>query len=573
MNAEIQVFCAKAIGRRLLTVDQCDALVAGCDGDLSLKRLLKVFDAQGLAVDRDALEAIAAEVGDSVIARPARPVRPPRRAARHAAKSVPSAPASTEPASEGATSDLERRRLEWFFFHAIVQGVLTRQVCRELLGACAPPLTLASIAEAGRQQGVFEEEQQLQSLMTLSLEAAESGKWPLTRMLAAGTRGESSGMTRVVPRPPRAPTRSRLFGLARAGKKHAPAPLPPPVEIAPPPPLPPPEVKRTPVAPAEPATDTATDTESAKRPLLRLKRRDVALRQPRSPGTAEGISADPPPLADRNVEQAAPLRRILRARPDAPCDETAVIASDADRALTATEVERAQAMLNLKKPHEAFPFWSCETVYDLVTSMYLETGNPTRVAHELSAARGVLISEQEVQALRKEAASAALHQTDVNVRRKWMWRHRKATVNNLVREYMFLVDTRDFQTAKAELGAEIESLLESVPGNRLLLAINDALGRSDIEWHVVLELVAHHQSGQKLAALAVEEAERRGAAPEVFLKEVAQALAVQERGKRTTAEQSMAYVAWWMKQEHAGITTDDLAYLRGLVASSLECAS
>ena len=144
-------------------------------------------------------------------------------------------------------------------------------------------------------------------------------------------------------------------------------------------------------------------------------------------------------------------------------------------------------------------------------------------------------------------------------------------MNNLVREYIFLAGEKDFRKAKREFGAEIEFFLKTVPADNLLLAVNDALGRSDIEWHVILELAAYHQAATQLEVMAEEPAQRRGISVDAYLREVAHALTTQDHSPvRHSEEESTAYVARWMNQPPTVITSDDLNYLRGLVGSSLE---
>ncbi len=225
---------------------------------------------------------------------------------------------------------------------------------------------------------------------------------------------------------------------------------------------------------------------------------------------------------------------------------------------------------DLTKAHPKFPFWSTATVYDLVCESFLRLRDSDAVSREMGRVHGMRMEKSMVETLRREAAGEASACRNVALRRKWMWRHKAATTNNLVREYMFLVHGRDFMAAKQELGAEIESLLEQVAADRLLLAVNDALGRADIAWHAVLELVAYHQAGLRLLAMAEPLAEQEGITIEAYLTRVAQAVAAHDRrDRKRDVAAALECAAWWLGREANDMTTDDLTYLKSLIASNL----
>ena len=212
-------------------------------------------------------------------------------------------------------------------------------------------------------------------------------------------------------------------------------------------------------------------------------------------------------------------------------------------------------------------------LFDRICGMYLQTPEALLIADEISVLHEVSMEPQHVEEIRKESAIAASLFDDVDVRRRWMWRFSEPTANNLVREYMFLIKGTDFHVAKLELGEEIEGLLEAVPADNLLKAINDAIGRQNVDWQAVLELVAYHQAGVKLRGLSHNFASLRGRSEDAFLKELASELTSQERGfNSVNDERSEAFVATKLGQELGTISTDDLAYLRSLVSSNIHVA-
>jgi hypothetical protein len=144
----------------------------------------------------------------------------------------------------------------------------------------------------------------------------------------------------------------------------------------------------------------------------------------------------------------------------------------------------------LSQPHGKIPSWSRAKVYDTVTNIYLDCWDDTEVARTLSAQLSMEIPSHLVAAIRVEAAAAVENQPS-EIRKKWAYRYRKVTVNNLVKEYMFIEGSRNFIEAKRALAKEIETLVKTTSPDQLCIAINDAVGRNNVGLETILQLEAY----------------------------------------------------------------------------------
>ncbi|MEI6808109.1 MAG: hypothetical protein WCN95_05255 [bacterium] len=151
----------------------------------------------------------------------------------------------------------------------------------------------------------------------------------------------------------------------------------------------------------------------------------------------------------------------------------------------------------LTESHPLFPFWSRSQLYDAVCSMYLDCWSDSEIAASLSTEYNEHISEHDVTIIRTEAAVAAESQP-VEVRRRWLYRYSKLTVNNLVKEYMFLEKQHDVAIAKRALADEIDVLARNIPPNRLCVAVNDVIGRSNIGIKLINDLKDYAEEARKI---------------------------------------------------------------------------
>lgn len=192
---------------------------------------------------------------------------------------------------------------------------------------------------------------------------------------------------------------------------------------------------------------------------------------------------------------------------------------------------------DLSRSHPKFPSMSLFELYDHVTRMYLDCWNDADIANALSEQLSRPVDAHVVNGLRTEAAMAAEHQP-IDIRRRWIYRYPNITVNNLVKEYMFMEGKAHFLTAKRELAEEIESLVAETPHKRLCIAVNDALGRNNIGIEHIRELQDYAGRIRALEQVVQEYERTRGTPPGQGLAALAKevALICRERCKNDPAK-------------------------------------
>jgi hypothetical protein len=147
--------------------------------------------------------------------------------------------------------------------------------------------------------------------------------------------------------------------------------------------------------------------------------------------------------------------------------------------MTPSQIQPREPGKDLSQRHPIFTSFSYFDIYDHVTRMYLDCWNDAEIAHALTEELGHPIEAHSIRTIRIEAAKAAEFQ-ETDVRRRWIYRYSHLSVNNLVKEFMFMEGKLQFLTAKRELSEEIEALVANTPHHRLCIAVNDALGRNNI---------------------------------------------------------------------------------------------
>jgi len=155
---------------------------------------------------------------------------------------------------------------------------------------------------------------------------------------------------------------------------------------------------------------------------------------------------------------------------------------------------------DLSEPHKKFPSLGRVCLYDRITAMYLDVGDDAEIAISLSDELGYRITPDVVTEVRQEAAMMAESQKP-EIRRKWSYRYKNLTVNNVIKEYMFIEGKHNFLKAKREFAEEIETLVQKTPADKLWIAINDALGRNNISLEFVYELLAYGRTARKIEKL------------------------------------------------------------------------
>lgn len=157
----------------------------------------------------------------------------------------------------------------------------------------------------------------------------------------------------------------------------------------------------------------------------------------------------------------------------------------------------------LQEVHPEVPLLSKAELYDRVTRLYLELFDEKKIAASLSKSFGVEISGRQVKAFRVEAAAAAERMDSEEQRRRWIYRYRNVTVNNLVKEYMSITGAHELLASKRELAEEIDELSREIPENRLLMAVNEALGRNNIDREFVKAMLSYCATARELEPLVV----------------------------------------------------------------------
>lgn len=214
---------------------------------------------------------------------------------------------------------------------------------------------------------------------------------------------------------------------------------------------------------------------------------------------------------------------------------------------------------DLSRPHRDFPGWDKATLYDVVTRMYLDSWNDKEVAIALSLQYGLRVGAAQAHSIRREAAMAAAAQESHDVKRKWIYRYRNLTLNNLVKEYMFMEGKNDFLKARRELSAEIDMMVKTTPTDRLLIAVNDALGRNNITQKLVHELLVYHKMAIRIEKLVEPFAQNRNINVGDALCELASKIDEFAKGD---PDRSLVYAAKILRVTEKRLTEDDIVFLR-----------
>ena len=213
----------------------------------------------------------------------------------------------------------------------------------------------------------------------------------------------------------------------------------------------------------------------------------------------------------------------------------------------------------LSTPHEKFPSMGRVTLFDRVTSMYLDTGDDAEIARTLSEELGTNVTPDTVAEVRKEAAMVAEKQPP-EIRRKWIYRYKILTVNNIVKEYMFIEGKHNFVRAKREFAEEIEALVQKTPSDRLWIAINDALGRNNISIELVYELLAYGRTARKLEKLVQAYADSRLLTTEEGMRDVSMKVRRYCDEENDSAKR-IRFAAKLIEQNEKLLTMEDTAFL------------
>ena len=133
--------------------------------------------------------------------------------------------------------------------------------------------------------------------------------------------------------------------------------------------------------------------------------------------------------------------------------------------------------------------------------MFLDNADETRMAEALSDHYNVTLTSGIVRDIRVEAARNADTIEAPEKRKKWVFRYRYLTLNNLVKEYLFITGLPGFFEAKIELADEFFWLEKKHSKKRLWIAVNDALGRNNVPVELVDELLEFREDFLRIKQL------------------------------------------------------------------------
>lgn len=170
---------------------------------------------------------------------------------------------------------------------------------------------------------------------------------------------------------------------------------------------------------------------------------------------------------------------------------------------------------------ERFPGLNRDEVFDFATAMFLDCEDEAYIAGVMSEQYGCAFTPALVRNVRVEAAVDADKIDDVERRKKWIYRYQSLTLNNLVKEYMFLTRAPSFFEAKIELADELYWLGQKYSRTKLLIAFNDAVGRNNIPDSLVQELLDFRETMLRTRSLVSDYAEAKGEDLMVAFLEVA----------------------------------------------------
>jgi len=141
-------------------------------------------------------------------------------------------------------------------------------------------------------------------------------------------------------------------------------------------------------------------------------------------------------------------------------------------------------------------------------------------------------------------------------------RARPPTADQVVREYMERAKLPGVCEAQVELADELYWLGEQHPKERLLLALNEALGRSDVSLAVMDEILAFRETAIRVKQMVAQYAAAEGLDPAgaASLLEVARKISAARKRNAGDAAKTMAYAARLLKLPPDTLTPADLQF-------------
>ena len=230
------------------------------------------------------------------------------------------------------------------------------------------------------------------------------------------------------------------------------------------------------------------------------------------------------------------------------------------------------------KPLTANPDWlrrfrgmRKEQVFDLVTAQFLELRDDETVARILTEQHKFNVTVNIVRSIRYDAAAAADNEESRDIRKKWAFRYQNATVNNVIKEYMFLAKLSSFLEAKMELGDELFWLQKKYSREEILNAVCEVVGRKDIPVEMIDELVKFREATMRIKKLLKHYSENQQPGMNVarLLLEVAEKIveAYSSKCERNTVK-TAEFACEMLKLEPGSVTPADIDFLKEFMRSA-----
>lgn len=169
---------------------------------------------------------------------------------------------------------------------------------------------------------------------------------------------------------------------------------------------------------------------------------------------------------------------------------------------------------------KAFPAPLHREVMEFATGTFLDCGDEAVAAAVVAGRFNTPITAADLHAIRIDAAREALTLKPSDTRKRLAFRFRRLTLDNLVKEYMFITRVPTFMEAKIDIADEVFWLAQNASKARLCIAFNDALGRNNVTVELLEELLDFRERLLRIKALVAQAAEESGTP--LFLLDVAE---------------------------------------------------
>lgn len=196
---------------------------------------------------------------------------------------------------------------------------------------------------------------------------------------------------------------------------------------------------------------------------------------------------------------------------------------------------------------------------DLTVALFLDCGEEAITAGLVSDRYNITLKAADVHAIRVDAAMAASALKPSDARKRWTYRFCELTLDNLIKEYMFITRVPTFMEAKIDLADEVFWLSEKSNKSRLCIAFNDALGRNNLTMALLDELLAFREGLLRVKAMVSRASD--GSGSPLFLLDVAEQTAAHASQPGANPSESAAFLGWLLGIKEGEATYADVRFL------------